>query len=253
MDFMFKGKTRRFARPAVIGLIACTIAGSAAAQDEEDEDESGAPAATQRGPAAENKDKRGAGRADEDPAKKAERLAKRRDRLLKSAERLRGRAAELRKKAASGEAPPANPNAKRPPKSYEEQAKKFEEQAKRMEERSKNLEAEDAARADRPERSPDQIRQRRHKIRRAQLNRRWGETLRNPDAVAELRMHAERTARLKRIRTLAQARGKDDPLAQRAGGLLKKEEERHEKRMKDIQGDTPAGKVEPASAAEESK
>ncbi len=248
---MFKGKTRRFARPVVFGLIACTIAGSAAAQSEQDEDESGAPA-TQRTPA-DDKDKGGPGRADEDPGKKAERLAKRRDRLLKSAERLRQRAAELRKKAASGETPPANPNAKRPPKSYEEQAKKFEDQAKRMEERSKNLEAEDAARADRPERSPEQIRQRRHKIRRAQLNRRWGETLRNPDAIAELRMHAERTARLKRIRTLAQARGKDDPLAQRAGELLKKEEERHEKRMKDIQGDAPAGKVAPASAAEESK
>lgn len=231
-------------------MIAFTMAGSVAAQSEPDDDESGAPAA--QAPAA--ADKGAAARADEDPAKKAERLAKRRDRLLKGAERLRERAAELRKKAAAGEAPPANPNAKRPPKSYEEQAKKFEDQAKRMEERSKNLEAEDAARADRPERSPEQIRQRRHKIRRAQINRRWGETLRSPDAIAELRTHAERTARLKRIRTLAQARGKEDPMAKRAGELLKREEERHEKRMKEIQAKMPsAGKVEPASAAEEAK
>jgi hypothetical protein len=227
------------------------VAGSAAAQSDEDEDQSGAPAGEQA-PAAE--DKGSAPRADEDPAKRAERLAKRRDRMLKAAERLRERSAELRKKAAAGETPPANPNAKRPPKSYEEQAKKFEEQAKRMEERAKNLEAEDAARANRPGRSPEQIRERRHKIRRAQLNRRWGETLRNPEAIAELRVHAERTAKLKRIRSLAQDRGKDDPLALRAAELLKKEEARHELRMKEIQSKTPgAGKVERASASEESK
>jgi len=248
MDFMFKGKTRRFTRPVVFGLIACVVAGSAAAQDEDD-DESGA--AAQQAPAPEDK---GSARAAEEPAKRAERLAKRKDRLLKGAQRLRERAAELRKKAAAGETPPTNPNSKRPPRSYEEQAKKFEDQAAKMEARSQNLETEDVARPDRPERSPEAVRQRRHKIRRAQLNRRWGQTLRNPEAISELRTHAERTAKLKRIRSLAQARGKEDPVAQRAAALLAKEEARHEKRMKALQGDTPgAGQVEPASAAEESK
>lgn len=247
---MFKGKTRRFTRPVVFGLIACVVASSAVAQ-EGDEDES---AGAQDTPGAAEKGSAPGARAEEDPAKRAERLAKRKERLVKGAQRLRERAAELRKKAAAGETPPTNPNSKRPPRSYEEQAKKFEDQAAKMEARSQNLEAEDAARPSRPERSPESVRQRRHKIRRAQLNRRWGQTLRNPEAISELRTHAERTAKLKRIRSLAQARGKEDPVAQRATALLAKEEARHEKRMKELQGNTPgAGQVEPASAAEESK
>ena len=191
----------------------------------------------------------------EDPAKRAERLEKRRQRLVKGAERLRERAAELRKKAAAGETVQAPPNSKRPPRSFEEQAKKFEDQAMKMEVRSKNLEAEDEARSTRPERSSDAIRQRRHKIRKAQLNRRWGETLRNPDAMVELRTHAERVAKLKRIRSLGQSRSKDDPIALRAGTLLAKEEARHELRMKQIQDKASGGeaKTQPASTAEEAK
>jgi len=249
---MSTGKTRRLARSLAISLAALTAASAVVAQADEN-DEPGASSG-ESAPAAEGKAAESNARAEEDPAKRAERLAKRKERLLKGAERLRERAAELRKKAAAGEAVQAPPNSKKPPRSFEEQAKKFEEQAAKMEARSKNLEADDVARADRPERSSEAIRQRRHKIRRAQLNRRWGETLRNPEALAELRTHAERTAKLKRIRSLAQSRGKEDPIATRAGTLLGKEEARHERRMKELQEKTPgAAKVEPASATEESK
>jgi hypothetical protein len=171
-------------------------------------------------------------------------MAKRKERLEQGAQRLRERAAELRKRIAAGETveTPA-PNSKRPPRSLEEQASRFEEQAQRMEERAKNL-ASDAPGGG-VERSPEAARQRRHQLRKSHINRRWGgATLRDSEAQAELKVHAERVAKLKRIRSLAMDKSKDDPLAKRAKELLAKEEERHETHMKAIQA-----RVAPAVAA----
>jgi len=172
----------------------------------------------------------------------ADRLEKRRERLQQGAKRLRDRAAEIRQRIAKGEkSPPAAPNSKRPPRSLEEQATRFEEQADKMEQRAKTL-GEDSPGA---ERNPELARQRRHQLRRSHLNRRWGgATLRDPEAVAELKMHAERVARLKRIRSLATEKSKDDPIGKRAKDLLTKEEERHEQHMKSIQA-----RVAPAAAS----
>jgi hypothetical protein len=170
-------------------------------------------------------------------------MTKRKERLEQGAQRLRERAAELRKRIANGETVEAPaPNSKRPPRTLEEQATRFEEQAKRMEERAKNLEAESAGGA---ERSPEFARQRRHQLRKSHINRRWGgATLRDAEAQEELKVHAERVAKLKRIRSLAMDKSKDDPLAKRAKELLAKEEERHETHMKAIQA-----RVAPAVAA----
>ncbi|MEY4546928.1 MAG: hypothetical protein RL685_3123 [Pseudomonadota bacterium] len=183
----------------------------------------------------------------------AERLVRRRERLEQGAKRLRDRAADLRKRIAAGETTaPQSPNAKRPPRSLQEQAERFEKQAERMETRSKNLTAESAGGGG-AERSPEYARQRRHQLRRAHLNRRWGgPTLRDPEAVAEFKTHSERVARLKRIRSLAMEKGKDDPLAKRAKELLSKEEDRHEQHMKTIQSRVApegAGAADPAAAA----
>ncbi|HEU4583267.1 MAG TPA: hypothetical protein VFS67_33645 [Polyangiaceae bacterium] len=168
-------------------------------------------------------------------------MAKRKERLEQGAQRLRERAAELRKRIANGETVEAPaPNSKRPPRSLEEQATRFEEQAKRMEERAKNLESNSGS-----ERSPEFARQRRHQLRKSHINRRWGgATLRDAEAQEELKVHAERVAKLKRIRSLAMDKSKDDPLAKRAKELLAKEEERHETHMKAIQA-----RVAPAIAA----
>jgi hypothetical protein len=177
-------------------------------------------------------------------------LAKRRERLQQGAKRLRDRADEIRQRIAKGEKdPPPVPNAKRPPRSLEDQARRFEEQAEKMEQRAKTLSESPPG----AERNPELARQRRHQLRRSHLNRRWGAaTLRDPEAVAELKVHAERVARLKRIRSLAMqksASAKDDPTAKRAKELLTKEEERHEQHMKVIQGRVaPAGAAAPAPA-----
>jgi hypothetical protein len=96
-----------------------------------------------------------------------------------------------------------------------------------MEARSKNLDADDGKpRADRSRAA--------HQRRRGQLNRRWGKTLRDPDAMVELKLHAERSAKLKRVRSLA-LESNNTPVVDRATKLLAKEDERHEKRMKSIQ------------------
>jgi dTMP kinase len=174
-------------------------------------------------------------------------MAKRKERLEQGAQRLRERAAELRKRIANGETVEApSPNSKRPPRSLEEQAARFEEQAKRMDERAKNLDSASAGGAGGTgERSPELARQRRHQMRKSHINRRWGgATLRDAEAQAELKLHAERVAKLKRIRSLAMDKGKDDPLAKRAKDLMSKEEERHEAHMKAIQA-----RVAPAAAA----
>jgi hypothetical protein len=114
-----------------------------------------------------------------------------------------------------------------------------------MEERAKNIGSESAGGASSPERSPEAARQRRHQLRKSHINRRWGgATLRDAEAQAELKTHAELVARLKRIRSLAMEKGKDDPLAKRAKDLLAKEEDRHEAHMKAIQT-----RVAPAAAA----
>jgi hypothetical protein len=235
------GKTRLLALTLGLSTALCVNAGLAFADPEDDEatDENGPGAAT----TAEARREARSTRPVESPE---ERLAKRKERLEQGAKRLRERAEEMRKKAAAGEQPPTSPNAKRPPRSYAEQAQRLEEQATKMEERSKTLTVADAPRSG--ERS-NSSRQRRHQVRRIQLNRRWGDTLKDPEAIAELKVHAERSAKLKRIRSVAMKRSKDDPAADRATKLLAKEVARHEAHMKELQAKSVAASVNaPASA-----
>lgn len=243
------GKTRRFALTLGLSTALCVNAGLAFAQDD-DEDEAAGDKEPATAPMAEGRrdkqDKRSA-RADESPE---ERLARRRERLESGAQRLRERAAEMRKKAAAGETPVASPNAKRQPKPYAEQAQRLEDQATKMEERAKNLDkGPSASGGDRTA----SARERRHRVRRIQLNRRWGDTLKDPEAIAELKLHAERAAKLKRIRTLAMKKSKDDPAVERSTKLLAKEVARHEKHMKEIQARTVAASVNSAPEQEASK
>jgi hypothetical protein len=236
------GKTRRFALMLGLSAAVCVDAGPALADPSTDK------AAEDNSSTVEGAESPGAGKAGRSPeeiaARKAERQINRRERLEQGAKRLRERAAEMRKKAANGEAPPAT--GKRQPRSYEEQAQRLEGQAAKMEERAKNLDS-DEARPGR-DRDPASARQRRHQVRRGHLNRRWGATLRDPAAIEELKVHAERAAKLKRIRSLALKKSKDDPAAKRATELLTKETERHEKRMSELHGKTTPSAT-PASTA----
>lgn len=232
------GKTRRFALMLGLSTAICMESGLSLAQSDDDNTEENGRSAAEPGTPEARRVARGASPEDT-TARQAERLEKRRERLQQGAKRLRERAAELRKKAANGETAPVPANSKRPPRSFEEQAQRLEDQANKMEERSKNLDAEDGVSSRRVERTGT-ARQRRHQVRRGQLNRRWGETLRNPDAIAELKVHAERTAKLKRIRIIALKKSKDDPAVERATKLLAKEEARHEKRMRELQGQSAA-------------
>jgi hypothetical protein len=237
------GKTRRFALTLSLSTALCVNAGLAFAQADDDEATDKEPGATTTATESrEAREARRSARADESPE---ERTARRRERLEQGAKRLRERAAEMRKKAAAGETPPVSPKSKRPPKSYEEQAQRLEEQATKMEDRSKGLDSADNNDGDRATSARD----RRHRVRRIQLNRRWGDTLKDPEAIAELKLHAERAAKLKRIRTLAMKKSKEDPVAERSTKLLAKEVARHEKHMKEIQARTVAASVESPTAA----
>jgi hypothetical protein len=238
------GKTRRFA--LMLGLSAAVCVDTTAAlADPSANEAAGNNSSTVEGTESAETRREARGRTPEEAAaRRAERHANRRERLEQGAKRLRERAAEMRKKAASGETPPVN--GKRQPRSYEEQAQRLEGQAAKMEERAKNVDS-DEARGGR-DKDPASARQRRHQVRRGHLNRRWGATLRDPAAVEELKVHAERAAKLKRIRSLALKKSKDDPTAKRATELLTKETERHEKRMSELHGKTPPGAA-PASTA----
>lgn len=238
------GKIRRFALMLGLSAAVCVEPGTALADPGTDEgaDDNGSTGTTPG--ASERRQARGRS-PEEVAARKAERQANRRLRLQQGAKRLRERAAEMRKKAASGEQPPAA--GKRKPRSYEEQADRLEAQAQKMEDRAKNVDRDEAAKPGRG-RNPASARQRRHQVRRTHLNRRWGATLRDPAAVAELKLHAERTAKLKRIRSIALQKSKDDPAVERATELLSKETERHEKRMTELHKKSPANTA-PASTA----
>jgi hypothetical protein len=238
------GKTRRFALTLGLSLALCNSAGLAFAAPD-DGDEAADDKVQEKAP--NSSQAHGPEREPRPELSPEERLAQRRERLQSGAVRLRERAAEMRKKAAAGETPATNPGAKRPPRSYEEQAQRLEEQATKMEERSKSLDltTENARSGERVASS----RQRRHQVRRIQLNRRWGDTLKDPEAISELKVHAERTAKLKRVRSLALKRSKDDPAAERASQLLAKETARHETHMKELQAKSVATSLSNAPAS----
>lgn len=242
------GKIRRFALTLGLSTGLCVHAGLAFAQAADDEAAADKDPGAASSVAESRREARGS-RADETPE---ERLARRRERLEQGAKRLRERAAEMRKKAAAGETPATSPNAKRQPRSFAEQAQRLEDQASKMEERSKNLDVADGVSATGADRGAS-ARKRRHQVRRIQLNRRWGDTLKDPEAIAELKVHSERAAKLKRIRSLAMKKSKDDPSVERSTQLLAKEVARHEQHMKEIQARTVAASVgtAPAPAAEE--
>jgi hypothetical protein len=83
----------------------------------------------------------------------------------------------------------------------------------------------------------------RHKQARAQrrdamiagVRSRWGATLESPEAQAELRLHAERMARLHRMQVLAEDHGKE-ALLDRVFALMKREQQRHMRTMRRLQG-----------------
>lgn len=77
-----------------------------------------------------------------------------------------------------------------------------------------------------------------------EIRRHWGNLVDLPPARDELRLHAMRTAKLERIKELAEADGKTEVVA-RASAALERERARHEKRMEALR----AGGGAPAASA----
>ena len=70
----------------------------------------------------------------------------------------------------------------------------------------------------------------RRQARREELKKTWGDLPKHPAVKNELKLHAWRMARLKRIRAIADSEGKKDTVA-RVDKLMEKEKQRHQKRM----------------------
>ncbi len=173
-----------------------------------------------------------------------ERAKKRQARLESAAKKLEARAAALRKKAEAGKLPKQGVRPGAPPPTKEQmlrQADQLEAQAKKVRERAETSgsEASSPGGARRTARSPEAMRARAQQARRNHLRKRWGVTLRRPEARKELATHARRVAKLKRIRSVAQSKKSHDT-ARRATMLLAKEQTRHEARMKELQAAAPA-------------
>ncbi|MFO0613752.1 MAG: hypothetical protein U0414_14260 [Polyangiaceae bacterium] len=79
-------------------------------------------------------------------------------------------------------------------------------------------------------------RQERRKDAIAKVKERWGKLLENAAAREELRVHARRTARLERMKDLAEASGDDDAKA-KVEKLIADENARHEARMTAIKSE----------------
>lgn len=73
------------------------------------------------------------------------------------------------------------------------------------------------------------------KARRKEIRERWGETLKKPEAKAELKVHARRMARLVRAKAVATEAGKTDLVA-RIDKLIEKEKARHQGAMDKVKG-----------------
>jgi hypothetical protein len=90
-------------------------------------------------------------------------------------------------------------------------------------------------------------RERLAKLRRQRIMTLWGAALDEPEGTLELRVHAQRAARLKRVRALAIAK-KYPNLAEQAGKLLEAERLRHESAMQAL-----SLKHEPAAESAEAR
>lgn len=249
-------KTTRTALAFALGL---GIAGSALAQSEASDPVKAEPAAPTPAPAGslEYQKFKGIGSQAELEERRA-RIAKKRDemrerrdrRMAQQIERLKERANKLRSQAA-GKSNELDKD------SLEREAQRLDQKVSVMQERQERFtQNAQLARAtgDRPPSSnkldPTLSREQRAKIRKAQMRRRWGQVLGRDEVTQELKVHAERAAKLRRIRTLAKDSNKDD-LVQRSNKLLALEQQRHLKKMqsfeKDEAGATPTAPNEPAA------
>jgi colicin import membrane protein len=78
-----------------------------------------------------------------------------------------------------------------------------------------------------------ETRKERKQASREEVKKLWGDLALKPAVKNELRNHAWRMARLKRIRAVAEAEGKTE-LVKRCDTLIEKEKDRHQKRMEDL-------------------
>jgi uncharacterized protein HemX len=73
------------------------------------------------------------------------------------------------------------------------------------------------------------------KARRKEIHDKWGETVKKPEAKAELKVHGRRIARLVRARKVADEMGKKELVA-RIDKLIEKEKARHQGSMEKLKG-----------------
>ncbi|MRG97283.1 hypothetical protein [Polyangium spumosum] len=130
-----------------------------------------------------------------------------------------------------------------------EQRKELREERKELREEKKELREDRKAGADKEELRDDkkEIREEKKELREArkelradlkakreekrkELRAKWGETLKRPEARAELQVHARRMARLAQARKVAEADGKKELVA-RIDKLVEKEKARHQRVM----------------------
>lgn len=81
----------------------------------------------------------------------------------------------------------------------------------------------------------------------AELRAKWGEMLKQPGVKEEMHMHLSRNAKLRHILKLAKE-DKKEGVAKRAEAALKREHDRHEKRMAELKSSAgPAATTAPAA------
>jgi hypothetical protein len=154
-------------------------------------------------------DRAGGGRpkAEEMKEKAAERREERREKREEKREEAKEKVAEKREEAAEKREERQEERAERRDELKEEWKKKRDEWRDKRKER--------------------------REARRAELEKKWGDLTKSAAARAEMRIHAQRVARIERIAFIAEANEKAD-LATKAKELLAKENERHQKRMETL-------------------
>jgi hypothetical protein len=128
----------------------------------------------------------------------------------------------------------AAPAAAQPGKDKKEERKEKKEERKEEREQRKEdkKEAREEAKEERQENREERQakREERRKERRAKIKEKWGDLVKRPEVVNELKKHARRIARLNRLLALAEEAKKDDK-KKKIEELIEKENKRHEARM----------------------
>lgn len=169
-----------------------------------------------------------------DKAKKGDKGGSRAQRLKKQAARMEDRAKQLRSEGKADE------------------AARLEARSKKLRQAAASAGRDQPGKSARKAKSPEAQRRERKFGKLKMLKRKYGDKLDDPAVQEELGRHAERAVKLRRMKSLAEAGGKEELVA-RIAKLKATEDARHQAAMASLLGNPPQEGEAPAAPEEQAQ